>query len=556
MQKKVVICLALLVLLPTAFLAWLGQRIAHNEKQVLEVQVKALINTQLTATDDLLKSYFQTVQNNLLATLNQLDVGNENLKKFRLESSQIQQILVIAADGKRVFPLPGAELSEAEKKFLQRTSAIFENPALMTQGAALTNSTALPSSNGGKAGIQKNLSVTASSLNEKTEFAEARFGWYTWHWDAELHHIFWWRDPQNRLIGLELLPAAVLSEIIGRLPSSQNDASLPNAATRLVNSSGKTVYEWGQYQPKVDEKSLMVLPLSHPLASWKLEYYAPSIGQGAAASKFGILAAVLGVGISLLGLAIYLYTEHSREMRLAQQRVNFVNQVSHELKTPLTNIRLYAELLEAQIEDDLESSTSYNETKKLRRYIGIITDESQRLSRLIANVLSFGQFQKTHLRLSLQIGRLDEVILRCVAAFKPALEAKGIAIQLELHAQTLVLLDFQIIEQILNNLISNIEKYAASGKAISIQSAQKGALSTIDVRDFGPGIAPHEREKIFQAFYRSSSLLTDGVAGTGIGLDIARRLARLHGGDVTLQEVDQGACFRISLRTDPAKDVT
>ena len=556
MQKKVIICLILLVLLPTSFLAWLGQRIVHNEKQMVEVQVKALINTQLTAVDDLLKAYFQTLQNNLLKNLNQLDLGNESLKKFSLQSAQVTHILVIDADGKRVFPLAGAELSEAEKKFLQRTSAIFENPALMTQGAALTNAAVLSSSNSGKKGIQKNLSAVTSSLHENPDSEEARFGWYTWHWDAELHHIFWWRDPQNRLIGLELLPAAVLSEIIGRLPSSQKDASLPNAATRLINSSGKIVYEWGQYQPKADEKSLMVLPLSHPLASWKLEYYAPSLVGGAVTRNFGILAAGLGVGISLLGLAIYLYKEHTREMQLAQQRVNFVNQVSHELKTPLTNIRLYAELLEAQIEDGLELETSSSETKKLRRYIGIITAESQRLSRLIANVLSFGQFQKTHLRLSFQIGKLDEVIMRCVAAFKPALEAKGIAIQLELNAQTLVLLDFQIIEQILNNLISNVEKYAASGKAVSIQSAQKGGLSTIDVRDFGPGIAPREREKIFQAFYRSSSLLTDGVSGTGIGLDIARRLARLHGGDVTLQEVDQGACFRISLRTDPAKDIT
>ena len=117
----------LLVLLPTSFLAWLGQRIVHNEKQMVEVQVKALINTQLTAVDDLLKAYFQTLQNNLLKNLNQLDLGNESLKKFSLQSAQVTHILVIDADGKRVFPLAGAELSEAEKKFLQRTSAIFEN---------------------------------------------------------------------------------------------------------------------------------------------------------------------------------------------------------------------------------------------------------------------------------------------------------------------------------------------------------------------------------------------------------------------------------------------
>jgi len=290
------------------------------------------------------------------------------------------------------------------------------------------------------------------------------------------------------------------------------------------------------------------------LASWKLEYYAPVLAAGATANSFGILAAVSVIGLSLMGLALYLYQEHSREVRLAQHRVNFVNQVSHELKTPLTNIRLYAELLETQLEEGWESASSEPEIKA-QRYIGIITAESQRLSRLIANVLSLGQFQKTQLRLSLQVEKVDEVIKRCIAAFKPALEAKGIAVQLQLHADAFVLLDAQVLEQILNNLISNVEKYAASGAAIYIASTQKSNSSTIDVRDFGPGIATRERSRIFQPFYRSSSLLTDGVSGTGIGLDIARQLARLHGGDVSLQEVSTGACFRVSLRTDPVKDI-
>ena len=556
MQKKVVICLVLIVLLPTALLAWLGQRIAHNERQVLEVQVQGFINTQLSGVDELIKGYFQTVQKDLLESLNQLDLGNESLKKFSVESSQIKQIVIIGADGKRAFPLPGTDLSEAEKKFLQRISAVLENPALMTQGGALAGSGATFSTSRGKIGVKKSISfnTSSSSVNENNEPSEPQFGWYTWHWDAELHHIFWWRDPQRRLIGFELLPAAVLSEIIGRLPATSNDASLASSNTRLTNGSGKIVYEWGQYQPKTGEKSLVMLPLSHPLASWKLEYYAPVLAAGATVNSFGILAAVAVIGLSLMGLALYLYQEHSREVRLAQHRVNFVNQVSHELKTPLTNIRLYAELLETQLEEGWESASSEPEIKA-RRYLGIITAESQRLSRLIANVLSLGQFQKTQLRLSLQVEKVDEVIKRCIAAFKPALEAKGIAVQLQLHADAFVLLDAQVLEQILNNLISNVEKYAASGAAIHIASTQKSNSSTIDVRDFGPGIATRERSRIFQPFYRSSSLLTDGVSGTGIGLDIARQLARLHGGDVSLQEVSRGACFRVSLHTDPVKDI-
>ncbi len=164
-------------------------------------------------------------------------------------------------------------------------------------------------------------------------------------------------------------------------------------------------------------------------------------------------------------------------------------------------------------------------------------------------MLSFGQFQKAQLRLSLQTAVVDEVIARCAAAFKPALDGKAISVQLDLHASVLVSFDPEALEQILNNLISNVEKYAASGGALRIESSQDGDFSTIDVRDFGPGIAARERKRIFDPFYRVSSKLSDGVAGTGIGLDIARQLARLHGGDVTLLNVANGACFRVTLRT-------
>jgi signal transduction histidine kinase len=237
--------------------------------------------------------------------------------------------------------------------------------------------------------------------------------------------------------------------------------------------------------------------------------------------------------------------------------VNFVNQVSHELKTPLTNIRLYAELLETEVDAvfDDEQQDGQAEGNKARKYLGIITAESQRLSRLIANVLRFGQFQQSQLQLRLQQAVVDEVIQRCIAAFAAALQAKGITVRLDLHASAAVLLDAEALEQILNNLISNAEKYAASGASLQISSTQDADVSSIAVRDFGPGIAARERARIFQPFYRISSKLSDGVTGTGIGLDIARQLARLHGGDLVLQEVDVGACFTVTLPTASVKDI-
>ncbi len=554
MQKKIAITLLLIVLLPLAGLMWLGLRMAHNEQQVAATQVQALVHAQLQGVDDAIQGYFLELQSSLLAQLAQQPHSNDSLKQLVLESAQLQQVLVISASGSRVLPAPGAALSESEKQFMQRTSAIWDNPSLMTQGGPLVMAPAVQNLGSSAKKFRLSPVGNGSGNGNGQDIAEpgpAQSGWYAWHWNAQLHHLFWWRDPQNRLIALELAPVALLSDVVARLPNTGADASSAQTRTRLVNGSGQTVYEWGAYQPADKERSLAMLPLSHPLASWKLEYFAPALQGGAVASTFGMVAAVLSIGLALAGLALYLYREHQRELRTAQQRVNFVNQVSHELKTPLTNIRMYAELLEAEVADGFGDAPA-QDGAKAHRYIGVITTESQRLSRLIANVLSLGQSQKSQLRLSLQPACVDDVVARCVAAFQPALDAKGIAVQVDAHAGEPVLLDPEALEQIMNNLVSNVEKYAAAGGAIHISSQQDHDVSTVDVRDFGPGIAPKERSRIFEPFYRVSSRLTDGVSGTGIGLGIARELARLHGGNLVVQVVDQGACFRLTLHTPQA----
>ncbi|MEZ5582474.1 MAG: HAMP domain-containing sensor histidine kinase [Candidatus Competibacteraceae bacterium] len=209
-----------------------------------------------------------------------------------------------------------------------------------------------------------------------------------------------------------------------------------------------------------------------------------------------------------------------RELRLARQRVNFVNQVSHELKTPLTNIRLYAEMLDEDLaEDDTQA----------RRYLDIIVGESQRLSRLITNVLSFARQQRGQSRLHLRPGRVDDVIAAVLAAFRPALAEKGMTVEWQGKADRWVKLDPDALEQMLNNLLSNAEKYAANSGTLHITSQQTDDEATLYIRDRGPGIAKRERHRVFQAFYRSESRLNEGVSGTGIGLTIARDLARLHG---------------------------
>lgn len=515
MQKKIALSLVFLVLLPVGLLGWLGMRTAQNEQAMVDVQVQTLRAAQLKSVDDTLQNYFQAEQTKLLAIAAGLKLDVDSLRTFARTSPQVRQVLVLGADGKRIFPPEGDALTTAEKQFIERANAIWDNPALLSAS-------------------------TLPSVSRDTELK--RHGWYAWHWNAELNHIFWWRDPSDRLIGFELSPVRVLSDVVAQLPATGAQDNLGDANIRMITANGQVAYQWGRYQPADGEQRHAMVPLSHPLGSWILEYYAPPLAAGIASNRFGMLAGILALALALAGLAYYLYREQAREMRLAQQRVNFVNQVSHELKTPLTNIRMYAELLENELADDHQDS-------KPRKYLAIINAESQRLSRLIANVLSFARAAKERLTLHPQPASADDIVARCIEAFKPAFEAKSIAVRFDAQAGALVQIDAEVVEQILNNLISNVEKYAASGAIMDIASSQKDGITTILVRDHGPGIARREQQRIFQPFYRISSSLTDGVAGTGIGLSIARQLARLHGGDLTLEPVEPGACFRVTLHT-------
>ena len=230
-------------------------------------------------------------------------------------------------------------------------------------------------------------------------------------------------------------------------------------------------------------------------------------------------------------------------MREAVQRVSFVNQVSHELKTPLTNIRMYAELLERDSDEKNE---------RLGRHIDVIVSESRRLSRLIGNVLTFSRKQRQTLEIHPKPGVVDDVVQSVLDHFRPALEAKRIELEFKRGASESVSFDSDALEQIVGNLIGNVEKYGAAGKYMELASQRRGDVVEITVADRGPGLPARERKRIFEPFYRVSSAHTDGVVGTGIGLSIARDLARLHGGDLRLDPTEIGARFRVTLQCPPA----
>jgi signal transduction histidine kinase len=247
-----------------------------------------------------------------------------------------------------------------------------------------------------------------------------------------------------------------------------------------------------------------------------------------------LLAVLLAGGLLLLWRV-------RREMVLAGQKTSFVANVSHELKTPLTSIRMYAEMLGGAAGDD---------PGQRGKYVGVILAESERLSRLIANVLDFSRMEEGKKRYRPETFPLQEVLQEIAEAWGPTLSEQGMDLRIEAPSQPLTAtVDRDALVQVLQNLLVNAGKYAAAGGEV-ILAASAGPAGDIILRvlDRGPGVPPSMREKIFRKFQRGDDRLTAETTGAGLGLAIARNLLRDQGGDLTCHSrPGGGAEFRVVL---------
>ena len=239
-----------------------------------------------------------------------------------------------------------------------------------------------------------------------------------------------------------------------------------------------------------------------------------------------LLVLAIGVGSWLI------VTDLRRQLTLARQKTDFVSNVSHELKTPLTSIRMFSELL---------AEGRVQEPTKQRRYLHIITAEAARLTRLINNVLDFARLERGEKKYDFRKMDLTAVAHETVEAYRPHLEENGFVFRYEPPGGAVwVNGDRDALAQVLVNLISNAEKYSADKKEIRIQVQENQDEVEVKVLDRGLGVPRDCAEKIFEQFYRAHDSLASGVQGSGLGLTLARQIARAHGGDVTFRHREGG----------------
>jgi signal transduction histidine kinase len=217
--------------------------------------------------------------------------------------------------------------------------------------------------------------------------------------------------------------------------------------------------------------------------------------------------------------------------------------VSHELKTPLTSIRMFSELLADQRVAD---------PAKQRSYLNIITAETARLTRLINNVLDFSRMERGEKKYDFRDANLVSIVRETAETYRPHLENSGFQLdEVFTTGELPVRVDTDAIAQIIVNLLSNAEKYSNGEKRISIEVARRdGPLPWAEVKvlDRGPGVPRGSEEKIFEKFYRAHDSLGSGIQGSGLGLTLARQIARAHGGDVIYEPREGGgSCFFLRL---------
>lgn len=247
-----------------------------------------------------------------------------------------------------------------------------------------------------------------------------------------------------------------------------------------------------------------------------------------------VITFALTIAVLLLASGVMLFLQQKRALKLAAERVSFVNRVSHELGTPLTNLALNL---------DLATECLTARPQESLRRLGLVAEEIERLSRLVANVLTFSRRERDTLILQPVPCIPADVIQSVIESFRPALERRGIVIETHISAGQTVLLDPDALSQITGNLISNVEKYATDGRWVGIRCEIESDFLTLEVRDRGKGIPPGARARVFAPFERVLQATNEGASGTGLGLSIGRDLARRMGGDLELLETTEGTAF-------------
>jgi signal transduction histidine kinase len=292
---------------------------------------------------------------------------------------------------------------------------------------------------------------------------------------------------------------------------------------------------------------ILTVSLGEALPSWRVALYQPeglsprdAIRRQAMlfTTAFALLLVVIVVGLGAT------YRVVRRESEMARLKSDFVANVSHDLKTPLSLIRLFAESLEMNRVPDEGTR---------REYYAVITRESERLSRLIDNVLDFSRIEGGRQRYDIAPTAVEPVVQEVIEAFRYPLAQQAFKVEVAVAPDLPeVPMDAAAIKQAMANLVDNAIKYSGERRHLAVAARRQGDEVRIEVADEGVGIPPSEIHRIFEKFYRAGRSETQGRRGSGVGLALVKHIVEAHGGRVSVDSrVGAGSRFTLHLPVAP-----
>jgi len=612
-MRKFALIFVLAVFLPSIVLGWLALDSLRNQEFVFDRQQELLLQGTSDTLAERIRGFLGEKQNEFANRVDQLASGTDVVafdERVRAMWPAATVGFVVTLDGKLVAPSakgngPAQRFLEANSRFLTNAESaeVYQQPSQPTPEPVVGNNepesqrsanSELAKSSAGKPqrkdegaepaqqkakafepmgstakvpGAAPPLSVPSSqrmiarSVNPQKELkqsdtsisnvlpAEAEFhqligtamsGSVARFVGNELFVIFWHRTTVNP----KLVFGAEVN--LNRFTKDFEHLILPDydlaktVCVALLDDKGKPVVTTMPRFATNWKRPFVATEVGEVLPHWEIGVYLlnPAAANQIATTVQRSVGATIVLLLFAIGIGSWLiWRDLGRQIRLARQKTDFVSNVSHELKTPLTSIRIFSELLAKNPDPDRQ-----------KRYSEIIVNESSRLTRLINNVLDFARMDRGETKYEREVFDLNALVRETLTNFRPNFESDGVdSSPLPVHGNR------DAVAQVLLNLLSNAEKYGDGRIDVTTRRSETG-LATVQVSDRGPGVPHGSEEKIFEQFYRAHNSLSSGIQGAGLGLTLARRIARANGGDVIYEpHPGGGSQFSIKLSTAQAE---
>ena len=355
------------------------------------------------------------------------------------------------------------------------------------------------------------------------------------------NYLFYPLKEQSGLAGVLLTEGFVREDLLAGVINPLVASHSPTMAVTMSDENQRVVYSNGPPQ----NGYLLETGLDRPFSNWKASIGLKNTNLDALArdSFLHSAGASVLVLLFLLGGIVLTLRATDREARLAQAKSNFVANVSHELKTPLSLLSLFSEILELGRVSTEEKKTEYYR---------IIRHESLRLNKMIDNVLDFSKIEAGRKTYNFAHHDMSVVIENVLSSYRYQIVSSDFDVQTNIQPDLPpVLVDRDAMAQAISNLVDNAIKYSGEVKQLSIKTEKVGSDLSIEIADRGIGIPRAEQAKVFEKFYRVGNGLVHDVKGSGLGLSLVKHIIEAHQGTISVEsDVGKGSRFTILLPLD------